>query len=184
VSISKAIEVVARLASRGAVRDYAVIGAVAALAYVEPTLTEDVDVLISVTDFEEWASGLITLTPVERALAEMGYTARSDVGFLIEGWPVQFLPVASALDQESLDQAIEKQIDPTTPAVRVIRPEHIVAKAVSVGRLKDLARVEAFLDQDKVELRQLADVIARHDLTLAWKAFCAKAGRSDPLALP
>jgi hypothetical protein len=43
----------------------------------------------------------------------MGYTERSDVGYMIEGWPVQFLPVASALDEEALEKANELDIDLT-----------------------------------------------------------------------
>jgi hypothetical protein len=64
-----------------------------------------------------------------------------------------------------------------------LRAEHLVAKAVSVGRLKDLARVEAFLDQGSVDLKLLADILKRFDLTPAWKAFCVKAGRPDPISM-
>ena len=37
----------------------------------------------------------------------MGYTERTDVGYMIDGWPVQFLPAASALDEEALQKLIE-----------------------------------------------------------------------------
>ncbi len=69
------------------------------------------------------------------------------------------------------------------PAVktRVLRAEHIVATAVRLGRLKDLARVEAFLDQHVVDLAALKDVLVRFDLMAAWKAFCFKAARADIL---
>jgi hypothetical protein len=76
------------------------------------------------------------LTPIETALANMGYNERSDVGYLIEGWPVQFFPVASALDEEALEEAIDLDIDlsgdpPLT--ARCLRAEHIVAIAVKLG---------------------------------------------------
>jgi hypothetical protein len=58
----------------------------------------------------------------------------------------------------------------------------LVAIALRVGRLKDLARIEAFLDQEAVGLDALKDILKRFDLTQAWKAFCLKAGRSDILA--
>src|SRR6202034_4071426 len=99
-----------------------------ALNYIEPTLTEDLDILISVADFEKRASGLLLLTPIEAALAGMGYAERTDVGIMIQGWPVQFLPVSSPLDQEALDQAIELDIDDTgMPPVkaRCLRAEHL-----------------------------------------------------------
>lgn len=184
MTIGKAIEVVVKLAERGIVRDYAITGAVAALIYVEPFLTEDLDILVSVDEFEGRPSGLILLTPIESALAGMGYTERVGPSILVEGWPVQFIPVGSPLDEESLRAAeiVEIAREPSIHA-RVLRPEHIIAKAVSLGRLKDLARVEAFLDQDKIDLGALRSALDRFQLGVAWAAFCAKSGRVDPLTI-
>lgn len=108
MTLRRTIEVVTKLAEKRVIASYAIAGAVAALNYIEPMLTEDLDILISIDGFEKRASGLILLGPIENALAEMGYTQRSDVGYRIESWPVQFLPVASALDEEGLEQAIEE----------------------------------------------------------------------------
>jgi hypothetical protein len=185
MSLQKAIEVVTKLTHAGTVKQYAITGAVAALNYIQPTLTEDLDVLVSVGNFEQRTSGLILLAPIEAALARMGYSQRSDVGILVEGWPVQFLPVGSALDEEALARAVEIGIpgaagDPSVRA-RVLRAEYLIANAVKLGRLKDLARVEAFLDQAAVDLPALRRVIERFDLLSAWKHFCVMAGRSDPL---
>jgi hypothetical protein len=184
MSMRKTIEVVTKLAEKGAIRRYAIAGAVAALNYIQPTLTEDLDILVSVADFEKHQSGLILLGPIEKALAELGYTERTDVGYLIEDWPVQFLPVASELDEEALDQAIELDIGLTgEPPIkaRCLRAEHVVAIAVRVGRLKDLARVQAFLEQQAVDLIALRDVLKRHQLMTNWLNFCAKAGIENPL---
>jgi hypothetical protein len=179
MAMKKTIEVVTRLAERGAIERYAIAGAVAALYYIEPTLTEDLDILVSIAHFESRPSGLILLGPLEKALAEMGYTERTDVGYMIEGWPVQFLPVANLLDEEALDRAIEIEIDIVT--VRCLRAEHLVAIAISVGRLKDLARVQAFLEQAAVDLPALKDVLERHGLMQKWSAFCLKADIANPL---
>lgn len=181
MSLQKTIEVVAKLADQGAIKQYAITGAVAALNYVEPALTQDLDVLVSVGDFDEHKSGLILLTPIASALRKMGYTKRSDVGFWIEDWPVQFLPVASALDEEALMQAIDvdfRGADRPFKA-RVLKPEYLVATALKVGRLKDLARVDAFVDQKAVDLTALKTVLKRFDLMPAWKAYCAKAGKRN-----
>src|SRR5437660_8302869 len=103
MSLRGTIEVVTKLAESGAIQRYAIAGAVAALNYIHPTLTEDLDILVSITHFEKRQSGLILLAPIEKALADMGYTERTDLGHMIEGWPVQFLPVASELDEEALE---------------------------------------------------------------------------------
>jgi hypothetical protein len=186
MSIRRTIEVIAKLAEQGVIRQYAIAGAVAALNYIEPTLTEDLDILVSVADFER-KSGLILLTPIEKALSDMGYNQRTDVGISVEGWPVQFLPVASALDEEALEKAIELEIDLTgdTPLkARCLRAEHVVATAIKLGRLKDLARVQAFLEQKAVDLSALRDVLERHHLMSNWLSFCAKAGIENPLKSP
>jgi hypothetical protein len=184
MSLRKAIEGIARLKEKGALREYAIAGAVAALNYIQPTLTEDLDVLVSVEHLEQRPSGLVLLAPIEKALAELGYAERSPLGIIVEGWPVQFLPVGSELDQEALDKAVELDIDTAQhPPLRArcLRAEHLVAIAIKVGRLKDFARVQAFLEQDALDKAALKDVLTRHGLMGDWRAFCAKAGIEDPL---
>ena len=182
MSIKRALAVISNLAKEGVIKNYAITGAVAALNYIEPTLTEDVDVLVSLEDFGAHASGLLLLGPLEEALAKRGYSARSDVGVIVEDWPVQFIPVASPLDEEALREAIDVQIDGDQgTSVRMLRPEHVVAKAISIGRFKDLSRAEAFLDQNAVDLDALRALLRRFGLDDAWRTFCIKAGRTDPL---
>jgi hypothetical protein len=184
MSLLKTLEVITELAGQGVIERYAMAGAVAAAAYIEPSLTEDLDILVSTTHLEKRQSGLILLTPIEKALAAMGYTERSDVGFMIDGWPVQFLPAASELDEEALERAIDVEIDLTgNPPLkaRCLRAEHLVAMAVKVGRLKDLARVQAFLEQNAVDLTALRDVLQRHNLMNSWLGFCARANIENPL---
>jgi len=184
MSLRKTIEVVTKLAEGGAIQRYAIAGAVAALNYIEPMLTEDLDILVSIAHFEKHQSGLILLTPIAKALADLGYSERTDVGFIINEWPVQFLPVASELEEEALERAIELDIDMTGDPplkARVLRAEHIVAIGVRLGRLKDLARVQAFLDARAVDLAALKNIVERNDLTTNWLSFCAKAGIENPL---
>jgi hypothetical protein len=184
MSLRRTIEVISKLAERGVIKRYAIAGAVAALNYIEPTLTDDLDVLISIGDFTKRQSGLILLEPIEKALAEMGYMNRSDVGIVVAGWPVQFLPVASALDEEALDKAIEVEFrshgEPPIKA-RCLRAEHVVAIAVKIGRPKDWARVQEFLEQRAVTLASLKRVLERHGLMDDWKRFCRRSGIRNPL---
>lgn len=184
MTLRKTIEVITKLAANRVIGDYAIAGAVAALNYIEPMLTEDLDILVSVDVFEKRPSGLLLLSPIENALAEMGYTERTELGFKVEGWPVQFLPVGSALDEEALTQAVELDIsepgEPTLKA-RCLSAEHVVAIALRLGRLKDLARIQAFLQQDAVKLDSLKTVLERHSLLPAWREFCVKAAIRDPL---
>lgn len=115
----------------------------------------------------------------------MGYSERTDLGYKIGKWPVQFLPVGSPLDEEALEQAVEvdlsKEGEPPLKA-RSLSAEHVVAIAVKVGRLKDLARVQDILEQDAVDLDRLKSVLTRHQLMNDWRTFCVKAAISDPLS--
>lgn len=184
MSLRGTIEVVVHLAEKGVIGNYAIAGAVAALNYIQPKVTEDLDILVSVSAFQQQKSGLLLLGPIESALAEMGYKERLGVGIVVEGWPVQFLPVSSPLDEEALDQAIELDIgttgDPPLKA-RSLRAEHIVATALSLGRFKDYARIEDFIDQGALDFQAFKGVLERHNLTGKWRDFLAKAGKADPL---
>ena len=184
MTLRRTIEVVTDLRKKQVIGNYAIAGAVAALNYIQPMLTEDLDILISVDSFEKRPSGLLLLDPIERALSEMGYNERTNVGYKIEGWPVQFLPVASPLDEEALEQAVTINAARSSEAplwARCLTAEHVVAIALKVGRLKDLARIDAFLEQGVVDLKALKNILERHSLMAAWKDFCFKADRQDPL---
>jgi hypothetical protein len=125
----------------------------------------------------------VTLGPIVSYLAQRGYSEWRKDGLLVEGWPVQFLPVSDALDRDALQNAITFDLEfgalGVVPA-RILSPEFIVATAVRVGRSKDLLRINAFLEEDQVDLARLSDVLHRHGLLPKWSEFCRKSGREDP----
>jgi hypothetical protein len=130
------LEVLNGMVSDGIISKYAVGGAVAAYNYVEATVTEDLDILVSLeTADHRRRSGLITLEPILTYLAAKGYTDFRKEGLIVEGWPVQFLPVADDLDAKALEAAeeVEVTISPEQGSVltRVLRPEHIGNSAPS-----------------------------------------------------
>jgi len=186
--MKSAFQIINRMVADGVIGTYAVGGAVAALNYIEPMLTDDLDVLISVDRLENQPRpGLVTLEPVFAYLRNAGYTEFRREGIVVEGWPVQFLPVASDLDAESLAQAVAVDIEVGggTPAigVRTLRAEHVVATALKVGRPKDRIRITQFLSENAVDLGTLHAVLKRHDLLEAWSKFCAQTGIPDPYGL-
>jgi hypothetical protein len=184
--MKQTLDVLNGLEADGVIRRYAIAGAVAAYNYIEPTLTEDLDVLISFGDTPGAAeTGLITLTPILSYLRDKGYAEHQREGVVIAGWPVQFLPVANGLDAEALAQAqdLEVRIADAGVKTRVLRPEHLVAIAVRVGRPKDLIRITQFLEDNAVDAKALRTVLSRHQLTERWSAFCRRTGIADPCAL-
>jgi hypothetical protein len=117
-------------------------------------------------------------------LKDKGYDEHRKEGLVIEGWPVQFLPVANDLDAEALAgaQQVEIEINETVGSVqtRILRAEHIVATSLRVGRPRDLIRISQFLEENAVDLTALCAVLDRHALTQAWHSFCLRIGISDP----
>jgi hypothetical protein len=188
MGMKQTLDVINRMEADGVMGRYAIGGAVAAYNYIEPTVTEDLDILVSFDSSPtEPRTGLITIEPVLTYLRQNGYSEFRKEGLLIEGWAVQFLPVADDLDAEALARAedVEIQINPKEGSVntRVLRPEHLVAIALRTGRPKDLIRITQFLEDQAVDIGSLRDVIDRHGLQNPWRAFCRRAGIRDSLGL-
>jgi hypothetical protein len=188
MGMKRTLDVVNAMEADGIIERYAIAGAIAAYNYIDPTVTEDIDILISLDMAAgQPRTGLVTLTPILAYLRTKGYGEYRKEGLLIEGWPVQFLPVADDLDAEALAQAqdVEIKIDDSERSVktRVLRPEHLVAISLRVGRSKDSIRITQFLEENAVNLERLCKVIDRHRLIEMWRAFCRRTGIADPCAV-
>jgi hypothetical protein len=177
------IAVLNRLEAEGVIGRYAITGAVAAYRHISAALTEVLDLLVSIPSASP--SGLLAVAPIFARLRQLGYADFSHEGIIIEGWPVQFLPVASDLDAEALERAEPVDIPAGTEGVTVqarsLRPEHLVATALKVGRPKDLLRIQQFLEERTVDLVALQDVLRRYGLIKTWRSVCRRLGVDDPL---
>jgi hypothetical protein len=186
MGMKQTLDVINGMEADGVISRYAIAGAVAASNYIEPTVTEDLDVLISFDPIPgAGETGLITLAPIFSYLKDRGHVEYQAEGVVIAGWPVQFLPVADGLDAEALAEAqdVEVRIADAAVRTRVLRPEHLVAIALRVGRPKDLIRITQFLEDDAVDAKALGAVLTRHRLTEPWRAFCRRTGIADPCTL-
>jgi hypothetical protein len=164
--MKETLAVLNQMVADGALENYALAGAVAAMFYVEPFSTHDIDVLVVTSETE---GKLIAELPGWKYLSSRGYREIRGEGIVIEGWPVQFLPVSNALEHEAYLNAMDQNTDDVT--VRVVQPEHLVAMMLKTGRLKDFARIQMFLSQDVINSEVLNDVLQRHDLTQKWNDF-------------
>ncbi|RDL50634.1 hypothetical protein BLJAPNOD_01757 [Ensifer sp. M14] len=183
MTMAKTLNVLNDMVRDGIIETYVIAGAVAALQYIEPMVTEDLDILIT---FNAPVGGLVTLGAIVPYLSQRGYTEWRKEGLLVEGWPVQFLPATDALDLEALRNGVEIQDDFGTGEIittRTLSPEHVVAMALRTGRYKDNARVLAFLSENAVDLGALKGVIARHGLEEHWQRFLTQTGHPDPFAI-
>lgn len=148
----------------GVIANYALFGAIAQMRYTEPAATLDADILVSMPAPERPD----ILKPIYEFCASRGY--RPEGGAVRVGaWPVQFIPVFSALTREALEHA--ETADFEGVPLRVVRADHLAVIALSVGRAKDWARILGLLDSGSVSRKQLADLAAQHGLTDAWRRF-------------
>jgi len=81
----------------------------------------------------------------------------------VKGFPVQFL-AAQGLTEEAVREARRIKFD-GIPA-KVFGAEHIVAIAASVGRNKDIVRIEQVLQQADLDKILLEKILQRHKLKL------------------
>jgi len=160
--MEETFKVINRMKTDGIIEDYAIGGAIAAMFYIAPFSTEDLDVFFSVTTTE---TGLDLLAPIYRFLAMAGYRAEGAM-IQVEGWPVQFLPLYNALIEEAVREADERAVSGVP--VRVMRAEHLVAIMLQTGRPKDYARIAGFLEAGAVDMEKLTEILKRHSLENKW----------------
>jgi hypothetical protein len=163
------LEVINRMQSDGVIGRYAIGGAVGATLYLEPVATLDIDVFASLTSPS--GAALLTLSPIYDYLTSRGYEIDREY-LVIEGWPVQFLSPADALEEEALQQAVEVEVEGTP--TWVITAEHLAAIALKTGRAKDLARLLQFVESGVLDAGKLDATLERHGLQEKWAEFGAK----------
>lgn len=157
------LKVLNLLKNEGIISDYAIGGAVAAFFYIEPTLTDDMDVFIV---FDKGSNLFISLSPIYNRLRELGYSNFEKEGLVIGKWPVQFLPASSGLEKEALQNALDETIE--GEAVRVFTAEHVMALCISVGRAKDKIRLSQFVEEGCYNNAHLEEILKRFNLMEKW----------------
>lgn len=151
-----------RLKRDGIIVDYAIGGAVAATFYMEPVETADLDIFVVLP---ETLAPIATLKGIYEALSRAGHRPAGE-HVRIHGVLVQFL-LTDSLTEDALKHAIEKRIG-KEPA-RVMRPEHLAAIMVSLGRPKDKVRLELMLREASLDRAVLHGILKRHGLTARWQ---------------
>src|SRR3984893_69829 len=149
------------LVSAGLIENYALGGALAAIYYTEPITTYDADIIFVASD-KTLSAGI---PAIYSHLQSKGWRVERE-HLLVKDFPVQFLAV-SGLTEEAVRNANKIEYEGVT--AKVFRPEYIIAIAASVGRYKDLARIEQLLEQAKIDKALLDDILHRYNLKLPTK---------------
>ncbi len=144
---------------RRIIRDYAIIGAVAATAYMEPIFTEDIDVIILVDTDEEYlkAYGIIA------GQAE----GQEGMHLILGGVPIQLFPsTIMPLYRDAVEQANKVRID--NARSKVATAEHLILLYLTANRPRDRLRVGYLIeDADESKLQSLLERFDDQQKTLA-----------------
>jgi hypothetical protein len=161
--MEETLKVINQMVKDGVIEEYAIGGAVAAIYYLEPFATADLDIFVQIN---ATGSDLAILAPIYDYLFEQGYKAKGEVIY-IEGLPVKFLPVFNPLTEEAVEKA--QTIKYSQVATRIMRSEHLVTIMLDTGRPKDYLRISMFLEHGAVNRQKLHAVLKRHGLMEKWK---------------
>ena len=154
MSFVDAIRRLNELKRRRIIKDYAVIGAVATTAYVEPVFNEDIDVVVLVdTDDEFW-----------EAYRRVGDAAEGLEGMhhVLGDRPVRMFPsTMKPIYRDAVAKARQSRIG--NVRVKVASPEHLVVLAVEAFRYKDKLRIAALLELPDIDSMSIWKLIEEFD---------------------
>jgi hypothetical protein len=163
MDIRTIIEVFDQLKSERIITDFAIGGAMASVFYTEPFLTYDVDVFIALPLQPKL---LVDLSPVYKRLRETGHAPIGE-HVHIGDTPVQILIPAGDLEVEALRDALVQSYE--NLAVKVFRPEHLLAIYLKVNRPKDRLKCQMLLDSGVLDMKLVEAIVTRHGLVEQWK---------------
>ncbi len=162
--MKKTLKVINDLEKNGIVESYALGGATALLFYAEPTLTFDIDIFVFLPESKD--SKLINLSPLYKALKARGYSPQKE-HVMIEGVPVQFIPVYNPLVEEAVRKAKIK--DYQGVQTKVLTIEYLLAIMIDTNRPKDRERIKNLLGEVKFNKKYLDEILNCHSLRTKWE---------------
>ncbi len=152
MSFTDAFRILNGLKRRKVIRDYVVIGAIAATAYMEPIFTEDIDVIVLVDSDEEYL----------RAFRRVGELAEGQEGMhhIMGGVPVQMFPSSTKpLFKDVLDQALPVKFGRL--GSKFASAEHLILLYLEPFREKDRLRIMNVMPS--AEKSKLRSLLKRYD---------------------
>lgn len=164
--MERVIEILNQMQSDGVIERFAIGGGVAAIYYLEPYQTDDVDVFFLPVIVTE--SGLVSLEPIYSYLEKLGYYPTKE-GILIENWPVQFIAPFKSVQEEAIIEG--RQVNYGNRQTLIFSAEHLAAELLRSGRPKDHSRVINLIQARKLDMEVFRDIVRRHDLADQWEDF-------------
>jgi hypothetical protein len=114
---------------------------------------------------------VVSLSPLYEWLKGKGYRLQKEQ-VIIEGIPVQFIPVYNELVKEGVLHAVERIYG--SIKTFVLRPEYLIAIMLQASRPKDIERLLRFFEEAEVSDEKLDSVLSKHNLKETYNNFRKK----------
>jgi len=154
--VEKTLKFIKELKEKKVLKDFSIGGGIAALYYIEPLLTYDLDIF-----FIPIKDGIDVLAPIYQYLKEKGFKAKKEHVW-IEGVPVQFIPVYNELVKEAVQHSGEVKYGRIK--TRVLGLEYLIAVMLQTFRPKDRERLVKIFEEAKIELKLLKKILRKYGL--------------------
>ncbi len=162
--MKKTLKVLNDLKDRALIKNYAIGGGIAAIFYTEPVFTYDLDVFIIVESKPD--EKIISLSPIYEYLTGKKYSWKGE-HVMVEGFPVQFIPVESGIEREAIEGS--REIIYSGIKTNIITAEYLIAIALKAGRRKDFEKVTRLFEQSDIEKVILKKILKEHGLLEKYK---------------
>jgi len=164
-AVEQALKVINTLKEEGLIKEYAIGGGIATIFYAEPFLTYDLDVFITLPETD---SDLVVLTPIYDYLRSQGYKTEKE-HILIGDMPMQFFVPGDGLEEAAVRDAVEVEYEGVR--TRVMRAEYLIAIFLRAHRAKDISKILMLLEQTKVDMDHLSEILKSSGLWRKWLEF-------------
>jgi hypothetical protein len=163
--MEKTLKIINELMKQGLIVNYAIGGGIAAIFYIESFLTYDLDVFYQAAEEDK---GVTTLSPIYNWLKQRGYKSQKE-HIIVEGIPVQFIPIYNELIHDAVKEAVEVKYEETR--TRVFKPEHLIAIMVQTFRPKDRERLIKMMDEADINRGYLTEILEKYNLKEKFEHF-------------
>jgi len=155
-TVEKTLKLIKELKEKKVFKDFSIGGGIAALYYIEPLLTYDLDIF-----FIPIEDSIDVLAPIYRYLKEKGFKAKKE-HVLIEGVPVQFIPVYNELVKEAVQYSDEVKYGRIK--TKVLGLEYLIAVMLQTYRPKDRERLVKVFEEAKIDQPLLKKILKKYGL--------------------
>ena len=167
--MKKTLEIINQMQDEEVFKRYAIAGGIAAIFYIEPITTFDLDIFIILDSDNK--NGLVSLSPIYEWLGKRGYKTQKEQ-IIIEGVPVQFIPVYNELTQDAVKNACKTKYENITTSV--VKKEYLFAIMLQTNRPKDIDRMIKFIEQTDMSVAELNKIFNKHNLNNSYRDFKKK----------